>query len=382
MDPSYLSTVKILFIMDSLGTGGAERSTADLWYFLRESGVEVKIFILSRRKEGIEVEIQKAGFNVVFLKAGNLFSQGRAIAAQVRAFQPDIVHSVLFKSNLRTRFARLTARFIHIESLVNCTYDPIRLKDPNIGKAAFYFYKYLDKFTSSLVDHFHSITETVKKHYIEVLGIREKKITVVYRGRDLPLPGTLSRQDIGLDVRDFMIINTGRHEFQKGQLFLVKAIGELFKQGYSTIRLMILGREGNATHDIRQFIEVNGLADRVILGGYRSDVGQVLQLGDLFAFPSLYEGLGGALIEAQAAGLPIVCNDLPVLKEVVLENENAKIFSSEDIKSIVKAILFFYDQREQRTLFGKRSLENFEQKFNLSTIHQKMLQLYQKLCSA
>ena len=59
--------MKILFVLDSLGTGGAERSTGDLWYFLRGEVVILRIVVLGKRKEGIEKQILAAGFDVVFL---------------------------------------------------------------------------------------------------------------------------------------------------------------------------------------------------------------------------------------------------------------------------------------------------------------------------
>lgn len=371
--------MKILFLMDSLGAGGAERSTADLWYFLREAGIEIHVVLLGHRKPGIEEEIISAGFDILFLKRGGVLSQSKAIAERIESLKPDIVHSVLFKSNLRTRLARLRTKFLYVESLVNCSYDKIRLKDPHIGKAAFYFYKYLDKFTVFLVDHFHSITYTVKDHYVQELKVDPSKISVVYRGRNPIPPIVLERTSIGFTNDDFLIISTGRQEFQKGQIFLIQAIHHLLKGGYSDIKLLILGRDGNASGSIKKYIAEHGLSENVILGGYRSDATQILSIGDLFAFPSLYEGLGGALIEAQAAGLPVVCNDLPVLREVIVEGQNAKTFSSENITSIAEAILFFYRNTSLRRTFGTKSRENFEKKFNLAQIHNEMLQLYKKL---
>lgn len=373
--------MKILFVMDSLGAGGAERSTADLWYFLRNAGVEVNVILLGHRAPGIEDEIVAAGFNTYFLSPGNVIRQSRAIVKKINEWKPDLVHSVLFNSNLRTRLARLQTKFILIESLVNCTYDTIRLKDPNVGKLAFYYYKQLDKSTAFLVDHFHSITQTVKNHYVSELGINASKITVVYRGRSASSESPVKRSSLGIHDNDFLIINTGRHEFQKGQIFIIQAVKELIQRGYRNIKLLILGRDGNATKSIKKYVSDHGLSEYIIFGGYRSDATAILPLADLFAFPSLYEGLGGALIEAQAAGLPIVCNNLAVLKEVVVEDQNAKIFFSEDVETIVQAILFFYENRSRATLFGEKSRKNFEEKFKLEKIHDEMLHLYRNLSS-
>src|SRR5688572_30302793 len=111
--------MRIMFVIDSLGTGGSERSTSFIWYYLRSiPGFEITIVVLRRRKEGIETEILKAGFQVIFLKSKGYFSQGKEIGHHIDIIKPDLVHSVLFKSNLRVRLARLTRRFLHVESLV------------------------------------------------------------------------------------------------------------------------------------------------------------------------------------------------------------------------------------------------------------------------
>src|SRR5688572_9526939 len=175
--------MKIMYVLDSLGTGGAERSTADLWYYLRSRGIEPTIVVLRNRKEGIEKEILQQGFEVFFLKGKGIVSQCYELTRLIKKIKPNIVHSILFKSNLRVRLCRLRAKFIHIESLVNCTYDRIRLKDPRISVLSFYYYKYLDHFTAGLTDKFLAITETVKTHYMDEQGIPEKKIDVLYRGR-------------------------------------------------------------------------------------------------------------------------------------------------------------------------------------------------------
>src|SRR5688500_12975039 len=99
--------MKILHVIDSLGTGGAERSTAEIWYYLRAKGFELSIVVLKHRKEGIEQEILREGFNVTFLSKKGVLSQALEISEYIKAQRPDIVHSTLFMSNLRVRLARL-----------------------------------------------------------------------------------------------------------------------------------------------------------------------------------------------------------------------------------------------------------------------------------
>src|SRR5690606_38391723 len=122
--------MKILFIQDSLGPGGAEKSNSYLWYYLREKGIELRIVLLKHWPGGLEEEILNSGFHIQFLKTKSFKDQVFEIAQIIKNEKPDLVHSVLFNANIRVRFAKLLVRFIHLESLVNLTYDKTRLNDP------------------------------------------------------------------------------------------------------------------------------------------------------------------------------------------------------------------------------------------------------------
>ncbi len=118
---------------------------------------------------------------------------------------------------------------------------------------------------------------------------------------------------------------------------------------------MVAGREGHASAALGDQIARLGLDDRVRLLGHRSDVAEVLSAADLFVFPSVYEGLGGALIEALALGLPIVASDLPALREVVRPGENADLVSPTDSAALAAAVVALLDDPARRRAYGARS---------------------------
>jgi glycosyltransferase involved in cell wall biosynthesis len=378
--------MKILYVLDSLGTGGAERSTADLWYYLRSRGIEPTIIVLGNRKEGIEKEILQQGFEVFFLKGHGFASQCFQLARLIKENKPDIVHSILFKSNLRVRLSRLKTKFIHVESLVNCTYDRVRLKDPRISSLSFYYYKYLDHFTAGLTDKFLAITETVKTHYVSELNIPEKKIDVLYRGRaenpflhERDALRIAYRRELGLAEDTLLVLHVGRQEFQKGHLVLLQAIRLIEKNINRPVAFVFLGRKGNSSADISAFLKANPLQSKLYWLDHRYDVAQWMISSDIFVFPSLYEGLGGSLIEAQAASLPIICSNIPVLNEVVTRDKNALMFDVGNGAQLGECLINFINNREKRSRFGESSLSNFRSRFLLQRINEKTLEYYKQL---
>lgn len=370
--------MKLLIVIDSLGAGGAERSTAVLADHLHEHNIIFQILCLDEKEIGVQQEMQEKGYSIGFLEQGNFFSQSRQIARIIKKGRFDLVHSILFRSNLRTRFAKFQIDFCHMESLVNTTYSKERFSDKKINPYTLKFYKYLDRITAQKgVDHFHSITNTVKDHYVKEIALDPEKITVIPRGRKRLLADYEERPE--RTSARIQLINVGRHEFQKGQIFLLQAAKVLKEKGYD-FHLKIFGRNGNVTNDLNEYIVAHHLQEYVSLEGFSNKVPESLLKADIFVFPSLYEGLGGALIEAQAAGLPIACNDIPVLHEVVKKDINAKFFNSHDPDTMAEAIRFFMDHRESLKTYGRKSLENFEDKFLESTNNEKLINLYQGGC--
>lgn len=370
--------MKILIVIDSLGAGGAERSTEVICDYLYQLEIPFEILCLDKKTVGVQERMQQKDYPINFIPSGNFLKQSKFIANYIQKGKFDLVHSILFRANLRTRCAKLWSNFIHLESLVSTTYSEERLKDDKVNQTGLKVYKLFDKITSKkYVDHFHSITETVKQHYVKEVELNPSDVTVIPRGRE-PIIASYDERNFQNLQEPVQLINVARHEFAKGQIYIIKAVKKLIDKGYN-VELRIFGRDGSASKEMRDYIKTNNLNDIVFLEGFKGNVSEYLLKSHLFAFPSLYEGLGGALIEAQAAGLPVVCNDIPVLHEVVLENKNAKFFDVHNVYSIVEAIRFFLDNPEEREKFGKESLKNFQNKFLEEKSNRNMLKLYQQL---
>jgi glycosyltransferase involved in cell wall biosynthesis len=380
--------MKVLFIQDSLGTGGAEKSNSELWYFLRENGVTLKIIVLEHRQKGIEKEILENGFDVSFIDNQNFWQQVNSIAQIITDYQPTIVHSVLFRASLRTRLAKLKTKFYHIESLVNCTYDPIRFADPKVNATALRVYKWIDKITAKKwTDESIAITNEVREHYIKHLKLLPSKVSVIFRGRranpfleDKNQARNEITNELQLEPADIIVTHVGRQEYQKGHLSLLKAIKSIDEQLFAAhVKFLFCGRDGNNTKEIEDFLAKGNLKTTLLFLGHRHDIPKVLAASDVFIFPSLYEGLGGSLIEAQAAALPIICSDIKVFNEVVLRDSNALLFSLNDTEMLAEKILTLTASSEKRTKMGEESLKNFNQKFQLDAVNRQMLVHYQNI---
>lgn len=380
--------MKILFVQDSLGTGGAEKSNADLWYFLKENGIALKIVVLNHSDDGLQQEILDNGFEVVFLEPGNFIEQARNIAKLIREYQPDMVQSVLFKATMRVRTAKFFTKFFHLESLVSCPYDDIRFQDPQVNPMGLKVYRLLDRLSESKgTDMFVALTEGIKNHYIEQLNVRADKFIVIPRGRkensfltDKEQIRREKRAELGLDQKDLVFVHVGRQEYAKGHLDFMKAIAKVDEELLKfRAKFIFCGRKGNETSQIEDVLKKQKIKTEIKFLGHRKDIYKILIASDVFVFPSVYEGIGGGLIEAEAAGLPIICSEISSFHEVVKKNENAIFFEKRNIIELGNCLLKMAESEDLRKEMGAKSIEIYNRNFKIEKIHSQMLNLYQEI---
>ena len=142
--------------------------------------------------------------------------------------------------------------------------------------------------------------------------LREKGFQFIPNGIDVerfrfdPVVRNKVRKQLGLEGQ-FVIGNLGRLCYQKNQRFLLDVLAEALKSNRNS-RLLLVG-EGEDRSALEDKARRLGVADMVIFYGTTDHVERLLWAMDVFAFPSLFEGLGIAAVEAQAAGLQVVCSE-------------------------------------------------------------------------
>ena len=376
--------MKVLYLINGLGTGGAERSLSEMLPLLRERGVEVTVTCLHPKQEGVSSHVAAAGYDVRYLTAGSAAGRVRAVRALIQSDQPDVVHTTIIESNLVGRLAAARTGVPVLTSLVNTSYAPARFADPNVTAWKLRLVQFADGWTGRhLTDHFHAITEAVKEAGVRDLGLAPERTTVIPRGRDRARVGTPGperrrrvRHALGVPEEAEVLINVGRQEFQKGQQYLLEAFEEVARQHPNAL-LLIAGRKGHATPELeRRMAKSSLLHERVSFLGHRDDVPDLLAAADVFVFPSLYEGLGGAVIEAMALGLPIVTSDIPAVREVTEEGKNAVLIPPGRPDVLAGALTDLLDDPDRRAWFGRRSRAIYEEHFTLETVVDRMADLY------
>ena len=383
--------MRVLLLIDSLGAGGAERSTLDLCHFLKGKGIDVQVICIRRKDTGVQQEALETGIPVSFFKGRNLLSHVTQLNTIIKSFNPHVLHATLYKSRLRARLHKLVfaGRYKLVESLVTLPFTHTRITERKQTYARVFFHKFIESLLGVLaVDSFVAISNEVKFHVIhELFWQREEKIKVIYRGRAanqfLASRAELRKKyasELGFDEHAVVFIHIGRHDFPKNHVFLIKSF-LTFLQIPRTRQavLLCLGRQGEMTGEIQTALRDDPNAYAVKLLGHRHDVEQILAQTDIFLFPSKFEGLGGAVIEAKAASLPMVVANLPVFRELLDENIEAIFIDTNDPNKWAGAMKELMDNGPRRAEMGRSSLLSFAKKFSIGSVNDDMLRHYQNL---
>lgn len=380
-----MSNLKVLFVIEGMGTGGTERSVAELLPYLKAAGIQ-PIVVCFHRREGVEQQLLAQGFDLRFLSGKNVRQRIQQLRRLLNIERPDVVHTALFRADIVGRLAAIGTAIPVISSLTSTPYRPVRFRDPNVNARTLRLMQLVDVSTGRLfTSHFHAVSHAAKAAAIADMYLPAQRITVIQRGRNTERLGEpsqerrrLARQTLNLAPEAKVLVNLGRHEYAKGQHHILEAMAQL-RECHPEIVLLLAGRTGLATPTLEQLRTQTGLNGQVRFLGYREDIPDILAAADLFVFPSLYEGLPGAVLEAMALGLPIVAFDIPPVREVVAVNENALLVETGSTAQLTTAIQTLLEDQALANRFSQRSRAIFLERYTLEKSAAQMIDLYTRV---
>jgi glycosyltransferase involved in cell wall biosynthesis len=360
---------KVLFVIDTLQTGGAEESLFNnLIRFKQIQPVVCHLYagdLLKPRftAKGIQVH------SIALQKKYGFVQAYKQLKKIVEKEQPQLLVAYLTRSELVTR---MVGRFNHIPvigTFVSDLYAESYNKTLSLpAKAAVSFFKWANKTTARFCKGFVANSEVVKASNSRALGIATDKVEVINRGRDSKVFQFAVPQHIpGKPLRFF---NVGRLVPVKGQRDLILAFKEFLPASENAV-LHIAG-DGLARESLSALIKELGLQRNVFLLGNRNDVPEIINEYDCFVFPSHSEGFSGAIVEAMFAGLPVLASDIAVNKEVLTHMQTGYLFEKGSVQSITQALLWYKDNIATANALAAKANEHARQNFELEKIAEKL----------
>jgi glycosyltransferase involved in cell wall biosynthesis len=374
----------VLYLIDSLAGGGAERSLAALAPAYRDRDLRLTVAYLHERP-GVRAELEAAGAAVRSLD-GPLGLAGAVARARrlVTDLRPDLVHTTLFEADLVGRVA--AGRVPVVTSLVNDAYGAVQADAPGLRRWKLGAARLLDAVSARRVARFHAISGHVADLMAARLRVPRDRIQVIPRGRDPAALGTrtparrvAARAALGLAPDTPLVLAAARHEHQKGLDVLLAAFPAVVAAAPGA-RLAVAGRTGNQTPRLRAAAE--GLGPAVGLLGARGDVAELLCAADVFVVPSRWEGFGSVLLEAMALEAPIVASDLPAVREVVAHGDSALLVPPERPAELAEAVTATLADPAAAARRAARARERFLGEFTVDRVAEAMADCYRQALAA
>ena len=386
--PQHMADLTVLHIIDSLGAGGAERSLAEMLPRFEGAGIRSIVCCLEQRHHGVASSVLEREGDVRILDRHRLVPRVGAFRRMLTEEDPDLVHTTLFASTIVGRLATRRTGIPVLSSLVNTPYTAVRRHDPKVKSLALTGVRVVDALSARWTTHFHAITHAVKDAAIDTLHVAPDRITVIPRGRSRDRLGEPSRErrsavraSLGLTDDAAVLISVGRQEYQKGQQLLLEAMPAILARTPDTV-LLIAGRRGAASAALDDAHRRLTLGDRVRFLGHRDDVPDLLVASDLLVFPSLFEGLGGTLLEAMALGTPIVASDVPAIREVLADGDVGLLVEPGSASALASAVWSALRDQPSTERRRRAAVERFATEYSIERTTDHMIELYQRIAAA
>jgi glycosyltransferase involved in cell wall biosynthesis len=335
----------VVYLIDSLIAGGAERSLAALAPHYRSLGIELDVAYLYERDNVWLPAIEASGASTYSLAgSGGRFGLLRRATELLHDRRPDLVHTTLFDADVIGRLASLFTRVPTVCSLVNENYGAAQLSDPRLTTWKVRAAQAIDAATSRRVARFHAVSNSVAEAMSRRLHVPRERVDVIPRGRDPKSLGSrtggrrkAARAALGVSVDTKLLLAVGRHEHQKGFDVLLRAFQGVLRERQDA-RLVIAGRDGSTTPLLQNLAHELHLGDAVSFLGFRDDVPELLCGADVFVSTSRWEGSPGGIIEALALETPIVATDIDATTEILGSAEIATLVPVDDVHALARAL--------------------------------------------
>ncbi|MFZ5453609.1 MAG: glycosyltransferase family 4 protein [Thermodesulfobacteriota bacterium] len=227
-----------------------------------------------------------------------------------------------------------------------------------------------------------AVSEGVGEYVRQQCGTDPAKIRVLYNGVDLApfAPGRASpqiREELGLPPDQPVVGLVARLDHRaKGHLELIQALA-LLQDRHPLHAVMVGG--GRRQEEMRELAASLGLQERVHFLGNRRDVPVLLKAMDLFVLPSHNEGVSLAVLEAMAAGLPVIVSAVGGLPEIVRHEENGLLIPAKDVEALARSLARLLENPDLARRLGQKAREHIEARYSLESLGQVANAAYDEL---
>lgn len=360
---------RVLHIIPELEMGGAQRVVVDLLKFHDNSKFDVALCCLyGRQGTVLEKELDKSNIKVFYLNkhSGPDCRIFKSIAKVFYEFKPDVVHTHLYI----LKYALLPILLLRIPVAIHTIHS-----DPN------YEVDFMGKMIHKLAFKSRKVIP------VSISNELSKKTELLYgncyspviiNGVDIPKyqveKSLVTKDTLGLGDQ-IIILHIGTFKPAKNHSLLLEAFFELNK--HNTQCILLLAGDGILYPEIVNHVRRRGLDNKIIFLGLRHDIPQLISIADFVVLSSEWEGVPISILEAMAAGKPVVSTAVGGVPEIIENGVSGYLTPSNDKNALANAMLELANNADKRIIMGKAARKQV-QKFDVKKTAHDYEELYIK----
>jgi len=390
-----LKKVKIIHIITRLDKGGSAEETLltvrgldkERYDIILIKGLSLESEMGVRETRAVEhnlAEVERCGIRILtiseLVRTIHPLYDLKAFISLVKIFlreKPHIVHTHTSKAGILGRWA---AFFSRVPVIIHTSHGHVFWG--YFGKLKTRIFILLEKISALVTDRLIMLTEQEKNDHLHFHIAPENKFSVVHSGINLDEfsntsvdPASMKRR-LGVPEDNLIVGTVGRLTSIKGHRYLIEAARKILDVRPDII-FVFLG-DGELLDELKNMATRSDIEENIMFLGWRSDVAEVMSTFDIFALPSLNEGMGRVLVEAMALGRPIVASNIGGIPDLVVDGENGYLVPVGDVESLAARIRKLLDDPEKREEMGECG-KKIAIDYSANAMVQKIDRVYRKL---
>lgn len=358
--------MKILQIITSLNTGGAEKLLLETIPLYNKKGINVDLLLLNGMESPFLLELKKQQCCKIFsLGKGSVYSPLLIFKMIPYLKQYDVVHVHLFPSLYWVALAKLFCfnkiKIIYTEHSTNN-----KRRGSIISK---HIDRFFYKFYKKLITIADEVDFNLKKH----LGNSHSKYKLINNGVNIQVINKAIPyfKTAFFDLKDIILIQVSSFREPKDQITVINSLILL----PPNVKLLLIG-EGSLKTKCENLVDTLKLNKRVKFLGIRTDVPQLLKTADIVVLSSRYEGLSLSSVEGLASGKPFIASNVPGLKEVV--KGAGVMFEQGNYQELADRISHLMEDKLYYNEVSKRCIER-SKKYDINKMVDNHIKLYEEI---
>lgn len=365
--------MKILQVINNLGSGGAEKLVTNFIPFLQDSGHKVDLLLLQKKGNVFHEDIAKTGTEIIVFSENKLFSFKFFILVKdlIKSRKYDIVHVHLFPSFYYIGILKFL-RLISVKIIYTRHYTKSK-RTSNI------ILKKIDEFIYNRYDKIIAITKSVAEEIFLEKKIPESKVTIInnainFNEFKIKKEHNLKNVFGSYEKSNKIITMVGRFSETKDHETLIKAMSYLPNE----VHLLLIG-EGHLLDKSKKTSSILGLNDRIHFLGFRKDIAEILNSSNIGILSSKREGMPISVLEILASQIPFVGSNVPGIKDI-FENYDSSTILFEygniiELSNLLKDILNNENIKKTNIEIGNQIIN----KYSIDKMVEKHIELYLSL---